>query len=943
MNEESRNHVSELMPVAGSLVRLKTSKQIGLVESSREHFGRFEVHVVFANSPAAWVAFTELETALDLEMTVSETPRLAHHHSLGEGVLKARRVLGGSEQFLVEFWESRQSVWLPWQNLRKTESTADRFKRSKLGAEDHAERFRLRTLAHALEKWNKNTGALSTLNVDPLPHQLHLVDHILKSGNYNWMIADDVGLGKTIEVGLLLSALRQYGLRRFLLVVPAGLTQQWQEEMKTRFGIDDFEIYGRDFEIHSPESWRLHDCVIASMDRLKHESHLKKIIMAQRWDLVIFDEAHRLTRSQYGMKFSSSDRFDLATNLRANTDNLLLLTGTPHQGKDDRFTALLELLRPEWRTSIRRMKLEPGFLKDVIIRNLKADVTDLEGNFIFKGKLTKLMPVNLSDAELDFDLALRRYLQEGYDASRVGGFQSRVIGFVMTTYRKLAASSLKAILTALERRQTILIKRASEELIVDEEADIRFAGELEEKQAMLTQGQEFFAGELDMLGALIAQGNNLLVTDSKLKFFLEQLVSLVLGQESNKKVLIFTEYRSTQTYLEKALEIRFGVGKVQTIHGSKNLSERRQAIEMFEADSQFLVSTEAGGEGLNLQHECHTMVNFDLPWNPMRLVQRVGRLYRYGQKLPVIVFNVQTPQTFDTEVLAIMYERLEAVAGTMVTVSDEFERQRLIDDILGELSSTLDIENILEEALAYGIERTQERIDQALKRAREASEKQRDLLQYATSYQPGMKLNDLNIGLEHLRAFVEGIFTVLGIKFEALHRSFSWDITLTEELLETLQWKRKTWRVILKDDTRQKSSSAPPIHVLNDKSKFLMLLLERAKAPDFGGKAAILNGLDGQALFGAMLRWQNERGQFHREEFVAIRVSENGIPDINPSDFSAWLLEPKTRLEPCASQNNKVFLEVAYQALEERLRNLSNTDVFPGGRLLVNAAWVRED
>ena len=184
---------------------------------------------------------------------------------------------------------------------------------------------------------------------------------------------------------------------------------------------------------------------------------------------------------------------------------------------------------------------------------------------------------------------------------------------------------------------------------------------------------------------------------------------------------------------------------------------------------------------------------------------------------------------------------------------------------------------------------------------------------------------------------------VLGVKFEALHRSLSWDITLTEELLETLQWKRKTWRVTLERDTRQKSASAPPIHVLNDKSKLLMLLLERAKAPDFGGKAAVLNGLDGQALFGAMLRWQNERGQFHREEFVAVRVSNESAPDINPSDFSAWLLEPQTRLEPFVSQNNRTFLEIAYQALEERLRASSNTDVFPGGRLLVNAAWVREN
>jgi SNF2 family DNA or RNA helicase len=165
----------------------------------------------------------------------------------------------------------------------------------------------------------------------------------------------------------------------------------------------------------------------------------------------------------------------------------------------------------------------------------------------------------------------------------------------------------------------------------DAEADARFEGETEEQAARQVSARAFFDGELEMLERLILQAQALLPTDSKRRFFLDELVNTVLAKNPSEKVLIFTEYRTTQRYLEGALIERFGASKVQTIHGGKKHDERREAIRAFEDDGQFLISTEAGGEGLNLQRECHTMINFDLPWNPMRLVQRVGRLYRYGQ------------------------------------------------------------------------------------------------------------------------------------------------------------------------------------------------------------------------------------------------------------------------------------------------------------------------
>src|SRR5690606_2243729 len=158
-------------------------------------------------------------------------------------------------------------------------------------------------LAHAIKVWNENTGALSHLEIEPLPHQINLVHHILASGNFNWLIADDVGLGQTIETGILLHALRQSDLvKRIILLIPTRQTKQWQEELYYKFKLEGFEIYGEDFFINETRQWKMHDCVIGSMDRLKQAGHLESLLQSEPWDLVIFDEGHRLSRRQYGHK-----------------------------------------------------------------------------------------------------------------------------------------------------------------------------------------------------------------------------------------------------------------------------------------------------------------------------------------------------------------------------------------------------------------------------------------------------------------------------------------------------------------------------------------------------------------------------------------------------------------------------------------------------------------
>jgi hypothetical protein len=487
-----------LLPVVGAYVLHARSGEVGTVTGHEG--GRLSVK--WPDGRSARVARQDVRCGLPVGQAVQEQPR-SLRPSLGEGHVLELRTLGGREQALVEFWEGAERHWLPWENLVPVWSARAMVEAGVRPPGGFAERFRLRQLALSLQHWNRTTGALAQVDIDPLPHQIHLVRRILQSGNLNWLIADDVGLGKTIEVGLLLSALRGQGLRRFLLVVPAGLTRQWQAELRTRFGINRAVVYGQDFEISDPAQWPLYEVVIGSMDRFKHERHLELLKESGRWDMVVFDEAHRLSRNLYGLTYETSDRYRLASILRGLTENVLLLSGTPHQGRPDKFEALLELLRPGpvWRERIARLQMEPQLLSGMVIRNRKADVTDAHGQFIFKGKVTHAVATPQNEEEADFDRALRRYLRHGYEVSREGGKRNIAIGFVMTVYRKLAASSIAAIEQALERRLLRLQAQLEEEALtaLDEEQDLYV-----EQEERVTGGQtEFFSGETEMLEGLI--------------------------------------------------------------------------------------------------------------------------------------------------------------------------------------------------------------------------------------------------------------------------------------------------------------------------------------------------------------------------------------------------------------------------------------------------------
>ncbi|MGI9212729.1 MAG: helicase-related protein [Methylococcaceae bacterium] len=938
---------ANLPPITGCLVRhAVTQEQTGQVlQSSSTGDGEPKAQVQwFTNHKKEWIPVSRLMSGLKTGMYVQDTPRSHVRKTLGQGYVRAMNVLGGSELALVEFPASGARLWLPIENLKPISTYKSCLAKNQFGPAGNAENFRLRTLAHGLQQWNENTGALSKLDIDPLPHQIHLVHHILKSGNLNWLIADDVGLGKTIEVGMLLSALMlKKTFKRVLLITPAGLVNNWKEELHHKFGLSNFRIYGTDFMINEPRDWNHYDQVIASVDLLKLDTHKLKLMHAGDWNLVVFDEAHRLGRARYGAKLKTNDRYQLAVTLRKRAESILLLSATPHQGNNHKFAALLELIRPEWRKQIADLSLNPDILNKMVFRNNKAKVTDANGRLIFAGKVTHAIDIPRSQEEQHFDQLLRAYLANGYNAGVNAQPKTRTaIGFVMTVYRKLAASSIAAIEQALSRRvqklQDTHLTRLSM-VSPGEQEDSPYEGEWEESVST-GEGHEFFNGEMTALTGLIAAARTLLKTDQKMLAFLDNIISGILNSNPNEKVLIFSEYRGTQNYIAEALRQRYRAESVDLIHGGMNHQEREQAIAHFEDEGQFLISTEAGGEGINLHKQCHVMVNFDLPWNPMRLVQRVGRLYRYGQKIPVVVFNIHSRQTLDADIMNTLYARISSVVKDLSPMGGDFCDQ-LGDDIVGQMADMMDIESILKDAISGQGAQLDYEIKTALERAEQSRTQQMELFKHFASFDPEETRDEFKLRSEHLVSFVDGMMKKLGIELiEKHHQGSTWDIRLPDAVQADLYMGTRQRLKITFD--RELAIRRSELQMMDFNSPLLLYMIQTAKKYSFDGRVAALRDISGSALSTALLRWQNDQGERMREEFIAAMIMDNGRAVANPPEFLDWLLRPAedgsvsdmniTRADSIMKASDTVF--------DHRLAELCNQDLHPENREWISVGCV---
>jgi superfamily II DNA or RNA helicase len=833
---------------------------------------------------------------------VQDMPLSASRRTLGVGTVVAIRELAGRELVSVQFHSDAKTRWIPFERLARIKDPRLQFIRGEEQFPDSGERTGLNLMAHALRTWNEATGALDRLDVDPLPHQITLVHRILSSGNANWLIADDVGLGKTIEVGLLISALeRRQNIRRILIVVPSGLTRQWKDEMISKFD-RQFRIYGRDFEVDDPEEWGLYERVVVSLDLAKPKqasdegsdisSRFGKLLSAGKWDLVIFDEAHRLSRDEAGR---TTLRFKLAKALREQCDSLVLLTGTPHQGDVGKFKSLLKLVRPSLDEAINDIDHDPKIVSEIVLRNRKIDAVDAEGNFIFFGVLVKRADIPNSPEAAELEARLLRYLSRGYRASDdVGGLSGRAIGFVMTIYRKLASSSVWALYVAMSRRRQKLLGEPTASIadfdLSGESLDELGDGEDNLAEAGGASEGEFFDDEMAYIDSVITQAAASINADRKV-LELESIVANLVVSEG-KRLLIFTEYRATQEYIAARVRRDLDVESV-FINGGMTVDEKQESIRRFNSDVKILISTEAGGEGLNLQHNCHVMVNYDLPWNPARLQQRIGRLYRYGQKEKVIVLNLTSKDTIDNSILASVIERLEFVVKQMAPVSAEYD-ERHQSEVLGELLDRIDINDLLEEARTGEVLRSAERIDGAIQRARDAKIIQDDILSNIStldglSWQRlgGFKTRDLAI-------FIARAAKTIGIKVEPSEDVERFDLRLDESLKG--RFKEFGGRLIVECRTAREIASRFEGRVLLDfSSEFVRYLVESVTRPEFGGGYGVVCDSDHLGLIAATLvHFQNEQGEPRGIDLVAGVRQPNGLVVVDNSVvrplFSANLL-----------------------------------------------------
>jgi superfamily II DNA or RNA helicase len=640
--------------------------------------------------------------------------------SLGVGVVDYAKEVAGVGQAYVVWSGATEANLYNVAQLRVIEDLPSRLGKVGPGA---TVPFQLRVLGRWFQARHEETGEITNQPFDMLPHQVVVTNRVLTSppaegGGRHWLIADDVGLGKTIEAGMILEVMRRRagGALRCLVVAPAGLVYQWQVELAERFG-RRFER----FESDDVNKLQAFDQVVASIHTLKLLLKNKAALDVHPWELVIFDEAHHLTQPGVQM-------YDLARHLREKrkAKNTLFLTATPHSGNHDHFCNLLHLLRPDVvKGSNKGLKGLPDLpLAKLIIRNRKHLVTDAKGKKIFHGIAgTKILAFQPTEAEVAFAGEVKNYLKHGYDEAGKLDKQGRTaVGFLMATFGKLASSSREALKSALQRRIDVLggTQNKPEGGDGDMPDEIAAAG----VGGATTKGkkgkQSLIRGELEQVERLLTRLNALPGVDSKLDGFARGLKELV-KKAPDIKLLIFTEYRATQEMLATTLAGLFGKESVETIHGSKKLDDRKDVVRRFNGPDQprFIVSTAAGGEGLNMQRRCHTIVNYDLPWNPNVLQQRIGRVYRYGQTKPVVVVNLRVETDSDAyadnKVYDILERKLGDVVDALATATGE-GREDLLDDVLGHAAEHgLSLEVLHQMAIEEGEKKVEENIDEKAK------------------------------------------------------------------------------------------------------------------------------------------------------------------------------------------------------------------------------------
>jgi len=565
---------------------------------------------------------------------------------------------------------------------------------------------------------------LSISRVDPLPHQLSAVyDHLLKSARIRFLLADDAGAGKTIMSGLLIRELKLRGLaERILIVCPANLAFQWQRELKEKFDEKFLVLQGSTIrDQFGVNQWLEQKQVITSLDLAKRVDILPGLAQVN-WDLVIVDEAHHMSWSPPSRKTA---RYALGELLRDTSDHMLMLTATPHKGDPDNFTLFLQLLDQDTYADVRSIReaMERRHAPFYLRRTKEAMVyfpeRQPDGAWVAKKIFTKRIPhtvdFQMDGAEFELYSEVTRFVkrQSKKAAERSDDPRARAVGFLMSLYQRRLASSTYAMRRSLEKRARRLedgLKRAQDLAsvappVLPDPEELEEMEDLERERIEEMLEAITLAGNAEQVREEIAELEQLaeqakFVEDSGTEAKLSRMKDLLQREgffdHPERRLLIFTEFKDTLDYLMGCLT-SWGF-RVGCIHGGMKAGSREEAGTRIYAEQQFkdaeiqiLVATEAAGEGINLQ-SCNILFNYDIPWNPNRLEQRMGRIHRYGQRKDCLIFNFVASNTIEGHVLQRLLEKLQEI------------RDALDDDavfnVVGEILPAAHVERILRDYYA---------------------------------------------------------------------------------------------------------------------------------------------------------------------------------------------------------------------------------------------------
>jgi len=561
-------------------------------------------------------------------------------------------------------------------------------------------------------------------HVDPLPHQITAVyESMLPRQPLRYVLADDPGSGKTIMAGIYIrELLMRADARRILIVAPGSLVEQWRDELFEKFGLE-FRIFSRELEAISPTGnpFEDHDQLIVRLDQMARNEEFQDKLCLAAWDLVVFDEAHKLSAHFYGSKVEKTGRFQFAERLGAHTRHLLLMTATPHNGKQEDFQLFLSLLDSDRFYGKFRDGVHQVDCSDLMRRMVKEEMVKFDGRPLFPERRAYTVNYTLSDLEAALYESVTHYVQtEMGKADELEGKRRGSVGFALTALQRRLASSPEAIFQSLKRRKERLERRLREENVgnrgqqilaetlvdIPEDDDDLNAEEqenLEETlvdQATAARTIAELEQEILILEGLEHQAKDVVASGQDRKW--EELSRILQNDPAMRdagdhlrKIIIFSEHRDTLNYLlQKISGVLGNADAIVTIHGGIHRDERRRVQALFRSDPdvRILIATDAAGEGVNLQN-ANLMVNYDLPWNPNRLEQRFGRIHRIGQQEVCHLWNLVAKETREGDVYHRLLQKLEIETKAL---------NGRVFDILGKVFEEASLRDLLLQAIRYG-------------------------------------------------------------------------------------------------------------------------------------------------------------------------------------------------------------------------------------------------